>query len=124
MRRIIGVVQEKPTVKQEVPVQGSLFDTAEIPVQQEVTHTYDNINTLEHKYTLVENENDRKNLIENLSNQKEFCFDTETTGLVIHGSEIIGVAFSYKKNESFYVTLPNSFEDTRLILKEFKILSC
>ena len=120
--RIIGAVQEKTPVKQEVPVQGSLFDNVEIPVQQEITHTYDNINIVEHRYTLVENENDRKKLIKNLSNQKEFCFDTETTGLVIHGSEIIGVAFSYKKNEAFYVSLPKDFENTRLILKEFKAL--
>ena len=120
--RIIGAVKETTPVKQEVPVQGSLFDNVEVPVQQEVTHTYDNINTIEHRYTLVENEKDRKDLIDKLSNQKEFCFDTETTGLVIHNSEIVGVAFSYKKNEAFYVTLPNNFEDTRLILKEFKAL--
>ncbi|MEN8120732.1 MAG: DNA polymerase I [Bacteroidota bacterium] len=120
--RVIGTVQEKRPVQQEVPVQGSLFDTAEIPVQQEVAPTYDNINTIEHRYTLVESEIDRKDLIEKLSSQKEFCFDTETTGLEIHSNEIIGIAFSFKKAEAFYLNLPKGFEDAQLVLNEFKAL--
>jgi len=120
--RIIGSIQEKPPVKQEIAFQTSLFGNTESPVQQETTNSYDNINNVQHRYTLIENENDRKTLIRNLSSQKEFCFDTETTGLEIHNSEITGIAFSYKKREAFYVHLPNNFENAQVILKEFNIV--
>ncbi|OQY05458.1 MAG: DNA polymerase I [Bacteroidetes bacterium 4572_117] len=120
--RVIGVPQTTTKPKNVTAVQGSLFGDVEVPVKQDVSNTYDSINTVEHRYTLVETKNEREILIEQLSAQKEFCFDTETTGLVIHGSEIVGIAFSYKKHEAFYVALPNDFDSAMLVLKEFKSL--
>ncbi|RLD82265.1 MAG: DNA polymerase I [Bacteroidetes bacterium] len=120
--RVIGTRMANPQAKQQGAVQGSLFDMPAPVEQQETVSTYDNISTIKHDYTLVENESDRKKLIEALSSQKEFCFDTETTGLEIHVSEIVGIAFSYKKHEAFYVNLPKDFEEAQAVLNEFHSL--
>ena len=54
--------------------------------------------------------------------QKSFCFDTETTGLDTMLSEIIGVAFSFKEHEAYYLSLPKDFEETKKIIEEFRVV--
>ncbi len=78
------------------------------------------IKTVDHQYRLIEKEEEIDELILSLSKQKEFCFDTETTGLEIHSSEIVGIAFSFEKHKAFYVNLPIRFEDSLKIVKKFK----
>ena len=73
-----------------------------------------------HKYVLVDTLEKRKKLIDNLSKQKEFCFDTETTGLDEQIAELVGLSFSWKKNEGYYVPVPENFKDTQFIVNEFK----
>ncbi len=102
------------------PVQGSLFDTAETSVTETITNNYADISTVEHEYTLVEDKEARAALIKQLAAQKEFCFDTETTGLELISSEIIGVAFSFKEHQAYYVNLPKDFEQSKSVLEEFR----
>ncbi len=52
--------------------------------------------------------------------QKSVCFDTETDGLNALHANIVGVSFSFKKREAFYVAIPNNREDATSILNEFK----
>jgi DNA polymerase I len=77
------------------------------------------IKEVKHEYILIENEEDIKKLILDLQRQKEFCFDTETTGLNFHGCEVVGIAFSFEKNKAYYVYLPNDFEKTKTIIEKF-----
>ncbi len=104
------------------PVQGSLFDKEEVHETniETIPDNFDTIHTLNHNYILVNGKEDRTDLIKKLSAQKEFCFDTETTGLEFVSSEIIGIAFSFKEYEAYYVDLPHDFEQSKLILEEFK----
>lgn len=69
------------------------------------------INDQEHDYQLVEEEEEIKKLVTNLQNQKEFCFDTETTGLNVFQAELIGIAFSYKAKEAYYIPFPQGKKD-------------
>ena len=117
--RVLGVALENKAAQQKQAVQGSLFDIPVTTEKQEVIETHKSLEKTEHKYTLVESEEDRRSLIELLFAQKEFCFDTETTGLEIHSSEILGIAFSYEKNKAFYLNLPKNFEQAKLVLSEF-----
>ncbi len=66
----------------ETAFQGTLFDmgTAAEPVREEAK-SINTIETIPHQYYLVETEMQRASLRAELSVQKEFCFDTETTGL-------------------------------------------
>ncbi|MGB4204995.1 MAG: DNA polymerase I [Bacteroidales bacterium] len=101
-------------------VQGSLFDTpVQIPDNKDGTA---NIHTTEHKYHLVENAEQRRQLIDILRKHKNFCFDTETTGLDIHSAELVCMSFAVKPHESWCVILPENYNDALQIVHEFKPL--
>lgn len=57
------------------------------------------------KYYLIENETEFKNLIDDINNKKLVCIDFETTGLDVFNDRIIGISFSIKSNEAFYLDI-------------------
>lgn len=79
-----------------------------------------NLDTVSHSYHLVETPSDRKALIEKLMKQKMICFDTETTGLDPNNSELVGISFSYKPQEAWFVHLPENYDECLQIVREFK----
>lgn len=108
-------------LKEEVPVpgvQGTLFG-AEIPAEVQASQM-DSIENVPHQYYLVENEMQRASLRAELSVQKEFCFDTETTGLDTHTADIICISFSFRKHEAYCVVVPNEKEEAQKIIDEFR----
>lgn len=102
----------------EMDFQGTLFGTAETVVE-EVKST-ENIDSIPHQYYLVENEMQRASLRAELSVQKEFCFDTETTALNTQTAEIVCMSFAYREHEAYCVTLPKNREEAQEIMNEFK----
>lgn len=108
-----------PEVKPD-PVQGSLFAFAEEQKPVVAASEKDNIHTTPHQYYLVDNEMQRASLRAELSIQPEFCFDTETTGLDPHSSELVCLSFSFRKHEAFCVTLPQGREETTRVVNEFR----
>ena len=80
------------------------------------------IDTTPHTYHLVEKAADRKALIDLLSKQKSFCFDTETTGLDPNDSELIGMSFAFKPGEAWFVYLPDNYAECQAVVDEFKPL--
>ncbi len=98
-------------------MQGSLFGDTEI---EQAVSDFKNISNVDHDYKLVDTTEKRKELIEKLSNQKEFCFDTETTGLNPLTAEIVGLAISYKSHEAFYIPFPADKNKAKEIFNEFK----
>jgi DNA polymerase-1 len=61
---------------------------------------------------LVDDEDKVKGLVKLLSAQKEFCFDTETTGLEI-GSELVAISFSIEAQEAYFVIFPENQNKTK-----------
>lgn len=102
------------------PVQGSLFDIPGTAPAPQVLSKMETIVTTPHQYYLVENEIQRASLRAELSIQPEFCFDTETTGLDPHTSELVCMSYSFRKHEAFCVTLPNNRKEAQKILNEFR----
>ncbi|MBI9037061.1 MAG: DNA polymerase I [Bacteroidales bacterium] len=74
----------------------------------------------DHKYFLLNDKEKRNKLFKTLSRQKSFCFDTETTGTDTSNSELVGLSFSYKTDEAFYIPLPENYNDCYEIVNEFK----
>ena len=75
--------------------------------EEEVSTTsYSNLSNTAHQYHLVQGENAIKSLISFLDRQDSFCFDTETTSLVAIEAALVGMSFSYRKGEAFYVPFP------------------
>jgi DNA polymerase I len=118
-KNILNKISQTKSEKQEISVsQPTLFDNN--PDNSEGHFKYDNlsdISSVDHKYYLVDNKEDRIKLLNNLLNQKEVCFDTETTSLNIFEAKIIGISFSYVPREAFFVPIP--IEDGKIIIDDF-----
>ena len=73
------------------------------------------------QYHLVQSLEERKALLETLQKADEICFDTETTSLDALTAELVGVAFSVKPKEAYFLYFPPelSREQTKEILDEF-----
>jgi len=80
------------------------------------------IANVDHEYHLVETKAQRAALIELLSAEKIFCFDTETTGLNVSEAELVGIAFSIKVHEAYYVPIPVDQVEAKELVAEFKTL--
>jgi DNA polymerase I len=92
---------------------------------QELIH-HKTIHDVVHDYKLVATSDERQALINILVHQKigssEVCFDTETTGLDANVCEIVGMSFSIKAHEAYYVPFPTDRNETIIILHEFNVL--
>ncbi len=116
-RRILQGTTEK---KANHPAyQQSLFGDNDV-VKQTEKSKYDNIQTVVHQYHMIDTPEKRSKLIKKLSELSEFCFDTETTGLNPHESELVGFSFSFKTNEAYYVPVPEKRKQAKAIVKEFQ----
>ncbi|TAE73035.1 MAG: DNA polymerase I [Bacteroidetes bacterium] len=81
---------------------------------------YKNITDTIHQYYLIDTPELRKELIEYLSQQTEFCFDTETTNIDALEAELVGMSFSYYATEAYYIPFPADKIQTLSILNELK----
>ena len=104
--------------------QGTLFGpefmAESVPVVNSVK--LDDITNVEHTYFLVENAIQRASLRAELSVQKEFCFDTETTGLAGYSADLVCISFSYKKGEAYCVLIPPDNNEAWKVVQEFKLI--
>ncbi|MEK0422562.1 MAG: hypothetical protein RLZ95_472 [Bacteroidota bacterium] len=66
-----------------------------------------NIENTAHKYISVIGDGAIKDLIKILSKEKEICIDTETTGIDANNVELVGLSFSIKEHEAYYVPVAN-----------------
>ena len=118
------VIQEGPSKKTK-PGQLDIFGhTGTVEEENETTEkiNYETIETVKHNYKLIENNTQRAALIVELSKLKQFCFDTETTGLDTMTAELVGLSFSWEATEACYVPIPAEQTEAQLIIDEFKTL--
>lgn len=80
------------------------------------------IHTTPHQYHLVDTKEKRQKLIAMLKEQKNICFDTETTGLDPNSSELVGMSFAVRPHEAWYVVIPESYHEACGVLNEFRSL--
>lgn len=81
-----------------------------------------NIYNTPHEYILVDHEDKIKALVDVLMQQTEICFDTETTGIDANDAELVGMSFSYKPGEAYFVTCSLDYEATCNLLELLKPL--
>ncbi|HYM94029.1 MAG TPA: DNA polymerase I, partial [Chitinophagaceae bacterium] len=81
-----------------------------------------NINNTAHKYEAADNNAAIKKLVAELKKHDEICFDTETTGIDANDAELVGLSFSVKPFEAFYVPCPADQKKTNEILSAFDTL--
>ncbi|MDY0086459.1 MAG: DNA polymerase I [Bacteroidales bacterium] len=78
------------------------------------------IETLEHEYVLVQSEQELKALAKELTLQKSFCFDTETTAVDAHNAELVGLSFAVKPHHAWYVPMPQNYHECQQKLEHFR----
>ena len=115
----------KKTEKVVKPVNGQLDLFAEFaPTSTESTEfsSFETLKTVVHEYKLVENEEDLKKLYDYFLTKQILCLDTETTSTVAIDAELVGLSFSVKEHEAFYVPVPADREKAQHIVDIFKPL--
>lgn len=132
-QRILGealpVAARKTNIEKEIPqgVQTDLFGNiietpapAAAPEQENnAQHAGRNIHNTPHTYHAAVSATERSTLIKALQQQKEICFDTETTGLDANNAELVGMSFCWKAGEAWYVPCPADQQEARKLLAEF-----
>lgn len=115
------------------PGQGNLFgeDSVDLftpqgtgeetgPAQE--AQVFKTINDVPHNYQLVEGDEKIRDLATMLEGVDEFCFDTETTGLNALDAEIVGMSFSVKPGEGYYINMPAERQAAQAVLEIFRPL--
>lgn len=78
------------------------------------------IKSTEHKYYLVDTEEEINNLVEKILTVDFLSLDTETTSTDAMQAELVGLSFALCENEAFYVPIPSERTEALKILKKFK----
>ncbi|MBV7528667.1 DNA polymerase I [Chitinophaga sp. sic0106] len=107
---------------------GSVTATEEAaaPAEQEGSSSFinpeKNINNTPHTYHLTDTAEKRSALIAQLQQQPQLSFDTETTGKDPNEADLVGMSFSFKSGEAYYIPLPADKAGVISILEEFRPL--
>lgn len=121
-KRILG--EDFSVNKEYKPVvqtrQASLFGDEESAGEKQEIVRGKNINNTPHQYKLVQSDDEIKSLAGLLSEQKEFCFDTETSSLDYFALDIVGLSFSITPTEGYYIPCPAGFEEAKRVCFFFK----
>ena len=118
--RLLKKTEKKPKADN---LQLSLFE--EYPADGRESAKISNLATLKttaHEYKLVENEEDLLKLCDFFRTNEILSLDTETTSTSAIDAELVGLSFSVKEHEAFYVPIPAEREQALKIVNIFKPL--
>jgi DNA polymerase I len=103
-------------------VQSSLFgdDFAENDPVAEAISAHKTIKDVEHIYHIAADKTSRESLISTLKTAETICFDTETTHIEATQADLVGISFSIKKGEAWYVPVPADQKLAQEIVDEFR----
>ena len=106
--------------KQEQKKQNLQLDLfAEFPTEgkeEAEFSSFETLKTTRHEYKLVEKEDEIKQLCDYFLTKEIVSLDTETTSLSAIDAELVGLSFSVKENEAFYVPVPADQDEARKIV--------
>ncbi|MBZ4189657.1 DNA polymerase I [Niabella beijingensis] len=101
---VIGGAEAEPLIAEPEEEGGSSFTTLKT------------IKDLHPDYKAVTGEKGIKELVELLRPVTEVCFDSETTNIDANLAELVGLSFSVKAGEGYYIPCPSDQEATKKIL--------
>ena len=130
---ISSVVKEETVTQRPVKKpsgQTSLFASNDKEFLQTITEsqeetgspqtTFKTIQDTLHTYEVVDTPEKINSLVKLLNKQKFFCFDTETTSIDANNAELVGLSFSFKAQEAYYIPVPSDKNDAKKIVTAFK----
>lgn len=117
LKKMDGDVTEK---QNNVNSWGALFDAQPSVMQEEEKEiSFKTINDVPHSYKLIETEEDAKLLCDKLLTFDTICLDTETTSIDAIRAKLVGLSFSVKKGEAWYVAVPRETEAAQHMVQIF-----
>lgn len=96
-----NVVESNTTISETSKNAGDAF----LPTDEVITVESKSIENTQHQYHLIQGDTAIKELIDQLGQHTEICFDTETTGTDANNVELVGMSFSVKPTEGYYVPI-------------------
>lgn len=115
--------EQKVEVKKTALTQPSLFDI--FPTEEQEEEKYSNLTSYNkhiQTYKLLENQKDIDDFLQYFLTKQTFSLDTETSGTDPMTADIVGMSFSCRKNEAFYVPVPADREKRKELLDKFRPL--
>jgi len=112
------VEQGTAALKESGAEQGDLFEDPSVSLAD--VSSLKTINDVDHSYTCADTIDKITDLASSLKDLKAFCFDTETTDINALDAELVGLAFSWKTNNAWYVPVPEEKAEVFKILEIFK----
>lgn len=85
-----------------------------------LSSSFKSINDIEHQYHLVQSDHDIQKLIGILQQSNSICFDTETTGIDPNEAALVGLSFSVKAGEAWYLPVPEKREEAMKLLEKLR----
>ncbi|CAN5191315.1 DNA polymerase I [soil metagenome] len=116
---------EESVSKKTKPGQMDIFGHTGAEPEEEVAEeskSFETIETVTHNYHFADTPEKRQELIQQLTQLNQFCFDTETTGLNTLTAELVGMSFSWNNHDGWYVPVPSDRNEAQQIVNEFKPL--
>ncbi len=123
-KRFLTRILNKPkTSPKPASVQLDLFaENPTVGQESSKNESYESLKSTPHRYELVDTEEKRRELFDFLRTKKNLSLDTETTSTVALDAELVGLSFSVKENEAFYVPVPADRKEAEKIVNLFKPL--
>ncbi len=121
---LFGQVVEAPAKKIKLTPAKEKEETEAEPEIDTITTVLaaKNIHNTAHTYESVAGAEAIKKLVALLLKEKEICFDTETTNIDPNDAELVGMSFSRKPGEAWFVPCPPNQAETATLLKLFEPL--
>lgn len=131
-KRVLGTdIEITPRTESGASKQAAAFDlfnqgeasaTSEKTEEAEDQQAPSSLNTIDntpHEYILVQGDEHLQSVLNELLQQTEVSFDTETSSLDKIDNDIVGFSFSYKAHHGFYIACPENFDEAKRLLEIF-----
>ncbi|MCR4613961.1 MAG: DNA polymerase I [Bacteroidaceae bacterium] len=105
---------------QNVPLETSLFaDEGAGSAEKSILTS---LKSTPHKYYLIDTEEKMAKICQKFLSKKILSLDTETTSTEAMQAELVGLSFSVKENEAYYVPIPSDREKATRLVELFRPL--
>lgn len=119
--KILTIQPEEKKQPKKVISQPSLFDL--FATNESENEKYENVESPKnrpHTYYITDTEEKISDLISKLKSAEKFAFDTETTSIEPINANLVGMSFSLKEDEAFYVPVPEDEQEAQKIVEKFR----
>ena len=115
---------KKPAAKpapEKQALQGDLFGFfADDNTEEQKNSSLKRLEDTDYNYQLIDTEDKINDFLRIILTKEIISLDTETTGTDAMSAELVGMSFSYKENQAFYVPVPQDREEAQKIVDKFK----